>query len=85
MIDSSRPVVTDASRHAGVRDGEHGFVKQIGVFFREFHGNEPGFEECFDAWVGELPESVFPKGSDKDGFDAAVMGVYVVVVGKPRV
>jgi hypothetical protein len=79
---NSQSVVTDAPRHARVRDGEQGFVKQMRVVFREFHGSKPWFERWFDAWIGELPESVSPKGPDKDGFDAPVMGVDVAVLGK---
>lgn len=75
-------VVTDAPRHAGVRDGEQGFVQQIGVVFRQLHGGEPWSERCLEGRVGELPEGVLSKGSDKDGFDAAVMSVELVVLGE---
>jgi hypothetical protein len=57
-------------------------VEQTGVVFREFHGSKPWFERWLDAWIDELPESVSPKGPDKDGFDAPVKGVAVVVFGK---
>ena len=78
----SQSVVTDASRHAGVRDGEQGFVKQIGVVFGEVHGSEPWSERWLEGRVGKLPESILVKGSDKDGFDAAVMRVELVVLSK---
>jgi hypothetical protein len=78
----SQSVVTDASRHARVRDGEQCFVKEKGVVFRELHGGEPWSERWLEGRVGELPESILAKGADKDGFDAAVMRVELVVLGK---
>jgi len=75
-------VVANTSCHAGVRDGEQCFVEEESVIFREFHGREPGFERWLKARVGELGESVLPKGPDKDRFDATVMDVEVALLGK---
>lgn len=59
-------VVTDGPGHASLRDGQKGFVEEIGIIFREFHGDEPRGEWWLEAWIGQLPRSVFVKRSDKD-------------------
>ncbi len=75
-------MVANSSRHARVRDGEQGFVEEVGIFVREFHGCDPWFEFGLEVWVGKFSGCVRPKGTDKDGFDSTVMGVGVVLFGK---
>ncbi len=57
-------------------------MEQKCVIFGKFHGGKPGFERWLQSWVCESSQSILSKGSDKDRFDATVMGVDVVILGK---